>query len=394
MCSCSLSNDVLSELGLTEEDTSSRSVSASFDYGNGENIYSFTADSYTYYTISWTNDSEGRVAVSVSTSSSFYSSSTSDATSSPVSYYSRNAGTVYIKVAPYRGYDYNAGSFTLSVTDDNSSAVALETYSTNKGSKSSSSLNSATVSGSFNYGNGENIYRFWADSWTSYAISWTNGSGSRVAVSVSTSSSFYSSETAFSNQTSSPISYTNSYYYNQYVYIKVVPYNGYDYNAGSFTLTVSTTDRSAEKISLNSYSTNSGSSSSTTSYPYTSGASILSTYWTSGTISSSSGYIIYKFYVSTSGTYYIYLDDSSGSSYSYIDAKMYVKAGSSSFYSTDTYTDSGYSKLASVYASAGQYVYIKVMGYSSYSTGNFRVCAVNSSGAKQTLSKSSSSGAN
>ena len=325
-----------------------------------ERIYRFYASSYTSYTVYWDDSYQGTsaatvdVKVTASTSSEFSSTLWTEDSgySSGKSVYLYSSGYVYLKVYPYSSG--RTGTFRIRVT-----------------APASTSIKSDTVSGSFSYGNGANIYSFTASAYTTYSISWTNSNGT-VAVATNTSSTFSSS-----GSTSSPLSYYNSSSYSRTVYIKVAPYGGYDSNAGSFTMTVSTTSSSASTVSISTYSTNAGS------YSYFTSGSV----WSTGYLASSSSYIICRFYASSSGYYYLKWDDSYEGSRTYT-ADVFVSSGSSSSNVTSyfTGTDSGYSSPKSFYVSSGNYVYIKIYPWGS-SVGTFGICAYNSSNVYQTLAE-------
>lgn len=249
------------------------------------------------------------------------------------------------------------------------------------GASQAAAANSATVSGSFDYGNGANMYYFTAKPYASYTISWTNSSGT-VAVATGTSLSSFSTASA-----SSPLSYDNSSSSSCIVYIKVAPYSALNANAGSFTLTVTAAD-SSESVSLHSYSIDAGT------LTITSGSDIPSSYWTSGTLETVSSYIIYAFNAKVGKYYHFYWDDSyEGSGACTCNVKVSASKSASdvllsSYESASTCfssEDSGYSSCQNFYCTSKTDVYIRVDPYSTNATGTFRICVIMGDGENQEL---------
>ena len=124
--------------------------------------------------------------------------------------------------------------------------------------------------------------------------------------------------------------------------------------------------------------------------PYSYGSSIPSSYWTTGTVSSSDSSIIYSFSGYSGSTYYVYWDDSgSGSGSMTGDVKVYYNVGSTDFSSASS-QDNGYNTPLAISPSSSGTVYLKVVPYSSSYTGTFKICALYSDGTNKALSVYSS----
>ena len=375
-------------------------ITASDEY----DIWRFKATSYTNYAVSWTNGSGARMAVSASTSSSYFSSSSSyalfsDATSSPSSKFSvYSSGYVYIKVAPYNASSSNTGSYTIRIAGG-SEWINLSKYDSYAGTSSSEASatittgskvpSSAWYTGSLTSANSYNVYSFYASYGTTYRVFWDDysdggtyyyaSSGADVTVTASSSSSDFSSssyvytalqdvDSGYSNGVSLTPAYSG------YVYLKVAPYSSSSTHAtGSYRLAVTT-----------------GSSSVSISYYTTHITAVTAsdvTTWTEGTFSSSGDYTIYSFYASYGTSYSVFWDDyydgSSSYYYSSSSADIIVSASSSptnftsSVYYYFSNEDKGYSTGKTISPSYSGTIYLKVQPYSSsHAAGSFRIAVV------------------
>ena len=193
-----------------------------------------------------------------------------------------------------------------------------------------------TIYGTISSKNYYTEYRFYGKSGTTYNVSVSSTYAVYMQAGSSPSGSDYFSETYYSSSESFTPSSSG------YVYVRIRSASSY---SNDHSLTVSNNNG---EVSLSQYA-------SGKAYSYSISKS--------GTISSSSDYIIYRFYAPSSYSYYVSWENGSG-------AEMSVSAGSSYSSPTDyfsSYTTSG----QTISPSSSGYVYIKVKPYSSYYTGSF-----------------------
>ena len=315
--------EVNTETSYSDTISSSDSTAYYSFYAHAGTTYNLTKtdNSFIYLSAGSKIDAEDNLSSSTSTTRSF-SASTS--------------GTVYIKLSSY----YYSYSHTLTV-ENSSYPVHL------------SRLYLSTESDSILYTNGYKIYSFSAETNKSYTINCPTGFSISAGSDNASPTSYFSSETT--SQTIIPST-------DETVYIKVQP----NTSTGSFSLTVTGT----ATLSLSLYESQEGSSEDTciSLTPST------STTWTTGTLTSSTQSLIYKFYASSGSTYTIYWADSYEGKGSNDTIDVKVSASTSSDFNTTLFNavDSGYNSGKTISNTYG-YVYIKVEPYSSGTTGSFRI---------------------
>ena len=142
-------------------------------YGNGYYIFNFSAEANTRYTISWSCETGKYLTVSAgrteSDVSSYFISDISPTLTTQIINLSV-ARVVYIKVTPYTGSDFNAGSFTLTVSNTNDKSVSLRQYAYYEGTKTEDTdvpddtddKYSDSKSGSFSINDWSNNFSFYA----------------------------------------------------------------------------------------------------------------------------------------------------------------------------------------------------------------------------------------
>ncbi len=202
-------------------------------------------------------------------------------------------------------------------------------------------------------------YSFYGYAGTEYTVSWSDNSSYDIYVSAGNSTSDYTSY--FASTSYSSKSFTPST--TGYVYIKAR-------NTGSYSKSYSlTVGNNKNKVSLSK-------ESSGYDYTYNYNDSV------SGTISSGSDYLIYRFYAYSSSSYKVEWTNGTG-------AEMEVCAGSSLTY-LYSYFDSTTTSGQTFSPSSSGYVYIKVQPYTSSYTGSFTL-TVKSTSSSLSLSKYSDS---